>query len=97
MAQLTTEERLAKIKDKLGLDGSTYHDTKIQGFIDDVIFEMIDGGVTKEVAESDAAVGCIFVGVNDYWNTSSGDVKHSELFYRRLTQLATGGVNSNNV
>ena len=34
------------------------------------------------------AVGCIAVGVNDLWNYSSGGVKHSDYFYKRLIQLS---------
>jgi hypothetical protein len=89
MAQLTTAERLAKVKTALYGDATpTYNDGQLQIFIDDVIAELIDGGVKKEVAESAAAVGCIACGVTDIWNYTSGGVKHSEYFNRRLVQLS---------
>lgn len=87
MTQLTTAERLAKVKTALGIGGD-YQNETLTIYIDEVIAEMIAAGVTKEVAESAAAVGCIACGVNDLWNYSSGGVKHSEYFNRRLVQLA---------
>lgn len=92
MAQLTTAERLAKIKLALyGTAASNYNDEQLQVYIDEIIDELIDGGVKREVAESAAAVGCIAVGLNDLWNYSSGGVKHSEYFNRRLIQLSKKG------
>lgn len=89
MAQLTTAERLAKVKYALYGDATqTYNDEQLQLFIDEVIDELICAGVKKEVAESAAAVGCIACGVNDIWNYSSGGVKHSEYFNRRMVQLS---------
>lgn len=89
MAQLTTAERLEKIKAAIYGDSTpTYNDAQLQIFIDDTIDELIDGGVKREVAESAAAVGCIVCGVVDKWNYTSGGVKHSEYFNRRLIQLS---------
>lgn len=87
MTQLTAAERLAKVKTALGIGGD-YQNETLQFYIDEVIAEMIAAGVKKEVAESAAAVGCIACGVNDLWNFSSGGVKHSEYFNRRLVQLS---------
>lgn len=86
MAQLTASERLAEVKTALGISGN-YSDDTLQFYINETIAELIDAGVKKTVAESDAAVGCIALGVNDSWNYSSGGVKHSEQFNRRLIQL----------
>ena len=90
MTQLTTAERLAKVKTALGIGGD-YQNETLTIYIDEVIAEMIAAGVKKEVAESAAAVGCIACGVNDLWNFSSGGVKHSEYFNRRLIQLSMQG------
>ena len=90
MTQLTTAERLAKVKTALGIGGD-YQNETLTIYIDEVIAEMIAAGVKKEVAESAAAVGCIACGVNDLWNYSSGGVKHSEYFNRRLVQLSLQG------
>jgi hypothetical protein len=92
MTQLTTAERLAKVKTALGINGTDYQDETLTIYIDEVIAELIAAGVKKEVAESAAAVGCIACGVNDLWNFSSGGVKHSEYFNRRLIQLSLQGV-----
>jgi hypothetical protein len=94
MTQLTTAERLAKVKTALGIGGD-YQNETLQIYIDEVIAEMIAAGVKKEVAESAAAVGCIACGVNDLWNYSSGGVKHSEYFNRRLIQLSLQEVSKN--
>lgn len=87
MAQLTAAERLAKVKTALGISGD-YQDDTLTFYIDEVIEELVDAGVARSIAESSAAVGCIALGVNDLWNYSSGGVKHSEQFNRRLIQLS---------
>lgn len=87
MAQLTAAARLAKVKTALGISGD-YQDDTLTFHIEAVIEELVDAGVKREVAESEAAVGCIAIGVNDLWNFSSGGVKHSEAFDRRLIQLS---------
>lgn len=90
MAQLTAEQRLAKVKIAIyGTAANNFNDEQLQFYIDEVIEEMVDGGVRREVATSAAAVGCIAIGVNDLWNYSSGGVKHSPAFEQRLVQLAT--------
>lgn len=87
MTQLTAAERLAKVKTALGISGD-YQDDTLTFYIDEVINELVDAGVAQSIAESSAAVGCIALGVNDLWNYSSGGVKHSEQFNRRLIQLS---------
>lgn len=87
MTQLTAAERLAKVKTALGISGEFQDDT-LTIYIDEVIEELVDGGVARSIAESNAAVGCIALGVNDLWNYSSGGVKHSDYFYKRLIQLS---------
>ena len=87
MAQLTAAERLAKVKTALGISGD-YQDDTLTFYIDEVIEDLVDAGVARSVAESNAAVGCIALGVNDLWNYSSGGVKHSDYFYKRLIQLS---------
>jgi hypothetical protein len=87
MAQLTAAERLAKVKTALGISGN-YQDETLTLYIEEVIEELVDAGVVRDIAESNAAVGCIAIGVNDLWNYSSGGVKHSDYFYKRLIQLS---------
>ena len=87
MTQLTAAERLAKVKTALGISGE-YQDDTLMIYIEEVIEELVDGGVARSVAESNAAVGCIALGVNDLWNYSSGNVKHSDYFHKRMIQLS---------
>lgn len=87
MTQLTAAERLAKVKTALGISGD-YQDDTLTIYIEEVIEELVDGGVARSVAESNAAVGCIALGVNDLWNYTSGGVKHSDYFYKRMIQLS---------
>ena len=96
MAQLTAAERLAKVKVALyGTDANGFNDEQLQFYIDEVVEELVDAGVEREIAESNAAVGCIAIGVNDLWNYSSGGVRHSEYFNRRLIQLSCKRVSEN--
>nr|DAP74683.1 MAG TPA: hypothetical protein [Caudoviricetes sp.] len=86
--QLTEAERLAKVKYALyGNATQSYNDEQLKLYIEEVLDEMIHAGVKENVAKSAAAVGCIACGVNDIWNYSSGTVKHSEYYNRRLIQL----------
>jgi hypothetical protein len=91
MTQLTAAERLAKVKTALGISGD-YQDETLTFYIEEVIEELVDAGVARLLAECDAAVGCIALGVNDLWNYSSGGVKHSDYFYKRLIQLSMKSV-----
>lgn len=94
MAQLTAAERLAKVKTALGMTGSDYQDETLSLYIGEVVDFMVGAGVQQAVAESDAAVGCIAVGVNDLWNYSSGGVRFSEYFTSRVVQLSLRKVNA---
>ncbi len=88
MMQLTEAERLAKVKYALyGNATQSYNDEQLKLYIEEVLDEMIHAGVKENVAKSAAAVGCIACGINDIWNFSSGTVKHSEYYDRRLVQL----------
>ena len=95
MAQLTAAERLTKVKTALGMNGSDYQDETLLLYIGEVVEFMVDAGVQQEVAESAAAVGCIAIGVNDLWNYSSGGVRFSEYFKKRVVQLSLKRVETN--
>ena len=96
MAQLTAADRLAKVKIALyGTADMSHNDDQLTLYIEEVLAELVDGGVQKEVAESAAAVGCIAIGVNDLWNYAAGGVKHSDAFNRRLIQLSAKRVTEN--
>lgn len=89
MTQLTAAERLERVKTLMfGPNFGNHNDDILTGYIEEVIEELVDGGVARLVAESNVAVGCITVGVNDLWNYSSGGVKHSDYFYKRMIQLS---------
>lgn len=86
---MTDAELLAKVK--LGLFGSasgTWRDDMLQVFIDEVREFMKDAGVSETIISSDAAIGCIVLGVSDLWNYNSGGVKFSDYFQKRVIQLA---------
>lgn len=95
MTQLTAADRLAKVKTALGLNGSDYQDETLSLYIGEVLEFMMDAGVQRAVAESEAAVGCIAIGVNDLWNYSSGGVRFSDYFQSRVVQLSLKRVETN--
>lgn len=67
--------------------GGTYHDEKIQLYIDEVKAYLLDAGVNSTVIESECAKGVILRGMSDLWNSGAGDVKFSTYFMQRVTQL----------
>ena len=96
MAQLTAAERLEKVKIAIyGTAAQNFNDEQLELYIYEIVEELVDGGVAREVAESLAAVGCIAIGVNDIWNYNSGGVKHSVQFNNRLVQLSLKRVETN--
>lgn len=78
---------LEKVKNMLGITGS-YQDDTIQGYIDEVMQFLIEGGVSEQVVKADTSVGLIARGVADLWNYGSGGASLSQYFYQRVTQLA---------
>lgn len=84
---MTDAEYLGKIKTGLGITTS-YQDELLGVYIDSVKEFMKDAGVPDDVINSDASVGCVLRGVSDLWNYTSGEVKFSEFFKQRVTQLA---------
>lgn len=95
MAQLTAADRLAKVKTALGMNGSDYQNDTLSLYISEVVEFMVGAGVQRDVAESEAAVGCIAIGVNDLWNYSSGGVRFSDYFHSRVVQLSYKRVETN--
>lgn len=83
---MTDAELLIKIKNGLGITGDFQNDT-LKVYIDEVKAFMISAGVSYELIESEAAVGCILRGVADLWNYGNGNAKLSEYFKMRLIQL----------
>jgi Phage QLRG family, putative DNA packaging. len=87
---------LEDVKNALGIEGS-YQDKTLKQLINEVIEDLIDSGVKKEVAVSKKAVGTIAIGINDIWNYSAGEVKHSPYFEKRCIKLAYEKVGTENV
>ena len=81
---------LKQVKSNLGIT-TNFQDDTIQGYINEVILHMIDGGVSEKVARSNKAIGVITRGVSDLWNYGSGGTSLSPYFYQRVTQLAFDG------
>ena len=89
---MTDAELLTKIK--IGLFGNAsgeWRDEMLRVYIDEVKGFMIDAGVSADVVNGEASVGCIMLGVNDLWNYSSGGVRLSDYFKQRVIQLAARG------
>lgn len=88
---MTDAELTSKVKIMMfGSDQGNWRDDMINGYIAEVKEYMLDAGVPDAVLHSEKALGCIVMGVNDLWNYTSGGVKFSQYFDRRVTQLASG-------
>lgn len=83
---MTEAEQLASVKKGLGIT-SDYMDETLRIYIHDVKGFMFEAGVSQEVVESPASVGCILRGVSDLWNYGSGNVGFSDYFKQRVIQL----------
>lgn len=90
---MTDAELLEKVKLGLGIVGN-HLDGTLSVYIEDVKAFMISAGVSQEVANSSASVGCILRGVADLWNYGSGSVGFSDYFKMRITQLAMIGADA---
>lgn len=78
---------LNAIKTRLGITGK-YHDDTLLALAEDVKAIMVSGGVTNNIVNSEASIGCVARGVADLWNYGAGDGKFSDVFYKRVIQLA---------
>lgn len=88
---MTNVELLQEVKTGLfGSSSGTWRDGMLQVYINEVKEFMLDAGVKQTVLESEKAVGCITIGVNDLWNYQGGGVKFSPYFKERVVQLASG-------
>lgn len=74
---------LEKVKAALGITGE-YQDGTIQGYIDEVMEFLKDGGVS----EANITPGLVARGVTDLWDYGSGNGKFSQYFIQRATQLS---------
>lgn len=86
MAIVSNTNLLAAVKARLDITGS-YHDAKLNGYIDDVKYYLIDGGVDENVVNDECAIGVITRGVADLWNYGEGG-EFSSFFKQRAVQLA---------
>lgn len=84
---MSDAELIANFKSDQGI-GGTYHDTKIQLYLDEVKEYLKDAGISESVMSSASATGVILRGMSDLWNSVSNDVKFSTYFMQRVTQLA---------
>lgn len=80
-------EHLEKVKEILGISGE-FQDGTLKAYIYEVVEDMVDSGVNRTVAMSEKAIGTIAIGVNDLWNYTAGDVKHSPYFNARCVKLS---------
>lgn len=88
---MTNEELLIEVKTGLfGSPSGDWRDPMLRVYINEVKEFMRDAGVKQTVLDSERAVGCITIGVNDLWNYQGGGVKFSPYFNDRVVQLASG-------
>lgn len=88
---MTDAELLSKVKiGMFGTDQGAWRDAVLLGHIAEVKDYMLEAGVPESILNSEKAVGCITIGVSDLWNYTSGGVRLSEYFDRRVIQLASG-------
>lgn len=78
---------IEKIKEAIGITGN-YQDGTLKIYIGEIIEEMVDSGVSREVAMSEKAIGAVAIGVNDIWTNTSGKVAHSPYFRERCIKLS---------
>lgn len=83
---MTEAELLSEVKKGLGVTG-TYQDCTVLRHLNDVKAYCLSAGVTPEVLNSDASVGCLIRGVADSWTQESGKTQFSLMFMQRLVQL----------
>lgn len=77
---------LEKVKANLGITG-TFQDDTIKGYIEEVIYFLIDAGADEEFVMSSKCSGLITRGVSDLWGY--GDAALSPYFMQRATQVCS--------
>lgn len=83
---MTDTELLGKVKTGLGIS-DTSQDPNLLIKTVAVKQYMLNAGVTTEHLESELGIATLTVGVNDIWNTVSGEVKFSNAFDILMVQL----------
>lgn len=83
---MTDAEMLDMVKTGLGLSGPDL-DASISIKLLAVKQYILNAGVTIQNLESDLGIATLTVGVNDLWDTTSGEVKFSEAFDILMGQL----------
>ena len=82
MAKISAEQLLAKVKTGRNNTG-TFHDGRIQIYIDEVKQYLLDAGVPAAVLETDAVVGIVTIGVDNLMEEGV----LSDYFMQRAIQL----------
>lgn len=82
MAKISAEQLLAKVKTGRNNTG-TFHDGRIQIYIDEVKQYLLDSGVPAAVLETDAVVGIVTIGVDNLMEEGV----LSDYFVQRAIQL----------
>lgn len=78
---------LEHVKMCLGITGE-YHDTLLQGYIDEVREYLQDAGIPETVTGTKPCGGIVARGVADLWNYGAGGAALSPYFHERAAQLA---------
>lgn len=86
---------LSKVKSNLGITGDFQDDT-IKGYIEEVIYFLIDAGADEEIVMSSRCSGLITRGVSDLWGYGAGDAALSPYFVQRAIQVCSKKVGDTN-
>ncbi len=78
---------LSEVKNRKNITGE-YHDGTLLGYIADAILILRDSGVSEEIIDSAAVLGCITSMVTDMWDNVGGAAEFSPLTQKRIIQLA---------
>ena len=84
-------ELLPKVKNRLG--DPEFNDEELQGYIVDVINELLSVGVDESILQKSKSLGAITKGVKDSWNYTDGS--YSPDFYNRADRLRKSVVTTN--
>lgn len=89
---LEKDKLFDEVKKAMGIMTS-YQDTQIRPFFDDVIEFLKSGGARDESILAKTSVGIIARGVSDLWNYGSGGTSLSPYFMQRAIQICSKKVN----
>ncbi len=83
---MTQEEQLQAVKEGMNISGD-YQDKALLVYLREAREYLLDAGVSKEILDTEKAIGILARGVTDLWNYGAGNGKLSPYFKERAIQL----------